>query len=78
MKVWDSAGMERFRTLTKSFYRKADAIIIVFTVTERQSFENVKTWVESVEQNSRPNMPILLVGSKVDLDHDRVISKEEA
>ena len=78
MKVWDSAGMERFKTLTKSFYRKADAILIVFTLGERKSFENVQNWIESVEQNSRPNMPIVLVGSKIDIDYERAVSKEEA
>ena len=49
MKVWDSAGMERFRTITKNFVRKADAMLIVFDLTERKSFDAIEKWLESVE-----------------------------
>ena len=48
-KIWDTAGQERFRTLTHSFYKNADGIIISFDVTERKSFENIKTWIESID-----------------------------
>ena len=48
-KIWDTAGQERFRTLTHSFYKNADGIIISYDVTDRKTFENIKTWIESID-----------------------------
>lgn len=52
-KIWDTAGQERFRTLTHSFYKNADGIIISYDVTDRKTFENIKTWIESIEQHGK-------------------------
>ena len=52
-KIWDTAGQERFRTLTHSFYKNADGIIISYDVTDRKTFENIKTWIESIEQQGK-------------------------
>ena len=49
VKVWDTAGQERFRTLTHAFYRNADGIVIAYDVTDQKTFNNIKTWVESIE-----------------------------
>ncbi len=48
VKIWDTAGQERFRTITYSFYKQAQGVIVTFDVTNRQSFANVKNWLESI------------------------------
>ena len=79
VKIWDTAGQEIFHSLTKNFYRKADGIIIVFDVTNRESFDKVHDWVKSVYDNTDTyrEIQIILVGNKIDLELNRQISKEE-
>ena len=79
VKIWDTAGQEIFHSLTKNFYRKADGIIIVFDITNRESFDRVHDWVKSVYDNTDTykEIPILLVGNKIDLEMNRQISKDE-
>ena len=78
VKIWDTAGQERFKTLTQSFYRKADGVIITFDVTEKASFQNVKTWVESINTHANKTAARVLVGNKIDLVGERKVSKKEA
>ena len=52
VKIWDTAGHERFRTITQSFYRKADGILLCYDVTDEQSFKAIEFWVESVKQHA--------------------------
>ncbi|KAJ9468324.1 GTP-binding protein yptV3 [Diplonema papillatum] len=66
--VWDTAGSERFRTLTSSYYRGAHGVIFVYDVTDRNSFERLSMWQEEVEAHkSFPVVMKLLVGNKLDL-----------
>ena len=75
MKVWDTAGMERFQTLTYSFYKKAEAICIAFSVSDRQSFEKIQNWITAIKENASLNVPVILVGTKIDVEaSERVIS----
>lgn len=60
-----TAGQERFRTITSSYYRGAHGIIVVFDVTDRESFDNVKHWLEEIQSNAGPQVEKLLVGNKV-------------
>ena len=79
LQIWDTAGQERFRTLTASYYRGAQGIIIVYDVTDRDSFENVRTWIEEIEKYSKPGVCKILVGNKCDATVDeRQVSTEEA
>ena len=78
MKVWDTAGMERFKTLTYSFYKRADGILVGYSVTDRRSFENIQNWITAIEQYAQKNIPIIVVGTKIDLESERVVHKEEA
>eukprot|EP00755_Sulcionema_specki_P017836 Sspe_Gene.65352::Locus_38697_Transcript_1_1_Confidence_1.000_Length_728::g.65352::m.65352/K07910/RAB18; Ras-related protein Rab-18 len=66
--VWDTAGQERFRTITSSYYRGAHGVILVYDVTDRESFDHLSTWLGEVESyKTFPNMVKLLVGNKLDL-----------
>jgi small GTP-binding protein len=73
-KVWDTAGQERFRTITRSYYRNAQGILLVYDVTKRQSFINIRNWMKEIDFNTRGKVAITLVGNKCDLATERVRS----
>ncbi|GMY14841.1 ras-related protein RABC2a [Fagus crenata] len=77
--IWDTAGQERFRTLTSSYYRGAQGIILVYDVTRRDTFTNLSdVWAKEVELYSTNQHCVrMLVGNKVDIDSERVVSREE-
>ena len=79
IKFWDTAGHELFHSLTKNFYRKADGIIIVYDITNRESFERVHDWIKSVYDNSDnyKEVQMIIVGNKIDLEEKREVSKNE-
>ena len=77
IKQWDTAGQERFRTITSSYYRGAHGIIVVYDVTDAQTFASVKTWLSEIERFACENVNRLLVGNKSDLK-DRKVSPETA
>jgi Ras-related protein Rab-8A len=70
MQVWDTAGQEKFRTITQSYYRRARGVLIVFDWSSLDSFKNLAGWFESLyEAHNRGTIPVLLVGNKDDLPH---------
>ena len=75
--IWDTAGEDRMKTMTYSYYRGCHVILIVYDVTNQKSFENVTTWVECVDKFAKSNVLRILVGNKTDLEDQRVISKED-
>ena len=79
IKLWDTAGQEIFHSLTKNFYRKADGIIIVYDITNKESFERIQDWVKSVYDNTDTykEIQMIIVGNKIDLEERREVSKEE-
>ena len=78
IKIWDTAGQERFKTLTYSFYKKADGVIMAYDTTDPKSFENIKNWVDSINQHAESGVPKILVGNKIDLEDDRQIKEADA
>ncbi len=82
VKIWDTAGQERYKAITKCFFQRAQGIMIVYDVTNKKSFDDLKFWVESINLQSKltediENMPIILIGNKIDIPN-RVISKDTA
>ncbi|KAJ9181513.1 hypothetical protein P3X46_009637 [Hevea brasiliensis] len=77
--IWDTAGQERYRTLTSTYYRDAHGIILVYDVTQRQTFTNLANlWAKEVElYSTNKDCVKLLVGNKVDKESERVVSSEE-
>lgn len=77
LQIWDTAGQEKFRTITSSYYRGAHGIIVVYDVTNRDSFENIKNWMNEITKYASENVNRLLVGNKSDMDSRRAVSYEE-
>lgn len=77
LQIWDTAGQERFRTITTSYFRGAQGIVLVYDVTDRDSFENVRTWMQEISKNADKHANVMLVGNKCDMEDQRKVSKEE-
>ena len=73
--IWDTAGQERFRSITKSFMQNADGIIYVYDITQRESFNNLKTWIRESDQATQ-GFKKIIVGNKIDLENNRKIGKD--
>ncbi|XP_064867476.1 ras and EF-hand domain-containing protein-like [Oncorhynchus nerka] len=67
LQLWDTAGQERFRSIAKSYFRRADGVLLLYDVTCEKSFLNVREWVDMIEDVSQDDIPIMLVGNKSDL-----------
>jgi len=79
LSIWDTAGQEKFRSLTSSYYRGTQGIILVFDVTERESFQHLDNWLKEIElYSTNENVVKLLVGNKIDMQEKRDVKKEEA
>lgn len=77
LQIWDSAGQERFRNITTSYYRNCGGIIIVYDITRHDTFTKVTEWIEDVRKITS-NVPLLLVGNKADLEDKRAVAEQEA
>ncbi|KAM3132207.1 hypothetical protein pb186bvf_015667 [Paramecium bursaria] len=77
LQIWDTAGQDRFRTITCSYYRGAHGIIIVYDITDRESFESVKQWMQEIDKYAMEDVVRMLVGNKSDLEEKRAVSFEE-
>ena len=78
IQIWDTAGQERYRSLSKSYYRNAVGVLIVFDITEQNSFDSLTTWISDVHQLCDPNCVMHLIGNKLDLANEREVSFTEA
>ena len=75
LQIWDTAGQERFRGVTKTFLKGADGIIYVYDITNKNSFENLKTWINTAEE-SISDFKTIIVGNKLDLEEKRKVQFE--
>jgi Ras-related protein Rab-1A len=78
LQIWDTAGQERFRTITSSYYRGAHGIIVVYDITNQETFSNVQKWLQEIDRYACENVHKLLVGNKCDLVSERKVSTEDA
>eukprot|EP00164_Ancoracysta_twista_P002960 GFYU01003942.1.p1 GENE.GFYU01003942.1~~GFYU01003942.1.p1 ORF type:complete len:207 (-),score=54.24 GFYU01003942.1:606-1226(-) len=78
LQIWDTAGQERFRIITSTYYRLAHGIFVVFDVTRRDSFQNVKRWLFEIDKHAQKSVSKVLVGTKIDLASKRVVDQPQA
>lgn len=76
LQIWDTAGQERFRTITSSYYRGAMGIVIVYDVTDPQTFNDVSSWLKAIDTHASEKVDKILVGNKCDLQNYRIIDFE--
>lgn len=76
--MWDTAGQERFRSLTHSYYHNANAVVIVYDITNKKSFENLPSWLDDVNRYCQKDAIKVLVGNKKDLNDSRQVDFELA
>jgi len=78
LQIWDTAGQDRFRTITKNYYKGANGIILIYDVTNHQTYENVKHWILQIREEANPNVVIFLVANKIDVENEkRVVTTSE-
>ena len=77
LQIWDTAGQESFKSITRSYYRGAAGALLVYDITRRDTFTHLTRWLEEVKQNGNPDMVIMLIGNKSDLDSRRQVSTSE-
>ena len=75
--LFDTVGQEKLATLRKRYYTGAHGAVIVFDVTRKESFDHIENWINEVEEKC-PDIPIIIVGNKTDLEEERAVSFEEA
>ena len=78
LQIWDTAGQERFGKMKSPYYRGAHGIIVVFDVTDQESFSNVKQWLHEIDRYAPSNVKKLLVANKIDLASKRAVPTEQA
>ncbi|VDN32342.1 unnamed protein product [Gongylonema pulchrum] len=77
LQIWDTGGQERFRTITQSYYRSANGIILCYDLTCRQSFDSLQRWLDDISKFAAPNVYKVLVATKADLESERLVEREE-
>jgi small GTP-binding protein len=76
--IWDTAGQERYHSLAPMYYRGAQAAIVVYDISNKESFQKAQTWIKELQRQASPNIVIALAGNKLDLANKRAVSYEEA
>ena len=76
LQIWDTCGQEAYRSLINSFYRNSSLAILVYSIDSKHSFENLESWLNDVKTQSSPDIKIILIGNKVDLEDKREVTKE--
>lgn len=78
LQLWDTAGQEKFRAISRAYFRNAEGVLLVFSVTDRQSFSDVNGWLNDARSLCAQDANIIIIGNKTDLAENRLISTSEA
>ena len=77
VQLWDTAGQDKFRAITRNYYKGARGIILIYDVTNIKSFENIKKWINEIKEEISEKVTIVLIGNKIDNEGERKISKDQ-
>ena len=78
LQVWDTCGQEVYRSLISNFYRNSSLAMMVYSINSKESFLNINRWLKEIKINSNPDIKIILIGNKADLENEREVTYEEA
>lgn len=77
LQIWDTAGQERFRSVTHAYYRDAHALLLLYDVMNKNSYDNTRAWLAEVHEYAQDDVVIMLIGNKCDVNGDRVVRRED-
>lgn len=77
LQIWDTAGQERFRSVTHAYYRDANALLLLYDVTNKSSFDNIRAWLTEINEYAQEDVVIMLLGNKADMASERLIKTED-
>ena len=77
LQIWDTSGEEKFRTITKNFYRNADGLLVVFDLTKKESYDHIRSWINEAKENN-DKLKTILIGNKLDLKNERIVAIDVA
>ncbi|XP_012302506.1 ras-related protein Rab-37 isoform X4 [Aotus nancymaae] len=77
LQIWDTAGQERFRSVTHAYYRDAQALLLLYDITNKASFDNIRAWLTEIHEYAQRDVVIMLLGNKADMSSERVIRSED-
>lgn len=77
LQIWDTAGQERFRSVTHAYYRDANALLLLYDVTNKRSFDNIRAWLTEIHEYAQQDVVVMLLGNKADTSHVRAVKREE-
>ncbi|XP_008198272.1 ras-related protein Rab-37 isoform X1 [Tribolium castaneum] len=77
LQIWDTAGQERFRSVTHAYYRDAHALLLLYDVTNKTSFDNIRAWLSEIREYAQDDVVIMLLGNKADCGGDRAVRRED-
>ncbi|XP_063208359.1 ras-related protein Rab-37 isoform X1 [Chroicocephalus ridibundus] len=77
LQIWDTAGQERFRSVTHAYYRDAQALLLLYDITSKMSFDNIRAWLTEIHEYAQKDVVIMLLGNKADVSSERVVRTED-
>ncbi|XP_050391335.1 ras-related protein Rab-37 isoform X3 [Patella vulgata] len=77
LQIWDTAGQERFRSITHAYYRDAHALLLLYDVTNKNSFDNIRAWLAEINEYAQEDVVIMLLGNKCDVAGERQLRRED-
>jgi small GTP-binding protein len=77
LQIWDTAGEERYRNIAKNYFQSSDGFVIVYDISNSETFEKLDYWIEQIKTNSQESSKMILFGNKSDIEDSRQVSKEE-
>ena len=77
VQIWDTAGQDRFKSITKNYYKGAHGIILIYDVTTRRTFDNVRSWIDTIKEEVSDKVSVILVGNKIDNNDNRKVTTKE-
>ncbi|KAL1778790.1 ras-related protein Rab-26 [Sigmodon hispidus] len=77
LQIWDTAGQERFRSVTHAYYRDAHALLLLYDITNKDSFDNIQAWLTEIQEYAQQDVVLMLLGNKVDSTQERAVKRED-